>query len=83
MITNGSKENVFTTATIVSGCFLGIAAFLSYKYPDRAIFEDIQKGIPQVKGYPLVGSFFQQLRGIKRYYDMQLEQLEKLDTMTM
>ncbi|KAG2224707.1 hypothetical protein INT45_009022 [Circinella minor] len=83
MSTSGSRENLVTAAAIVSGCFLGTAALLAYKYPNSAIFEDIQKGIPQVKGYPLVGSFFQQLQGIKRYYDMQHEQLENLGTMTM
>ncbi|KAI9272722.1 cytochrome P450 [Phascolomyces articulosus] len=77
------NKSLISAATIIGGTALGILGFLVLKYPDCRVFEDVQKGVPQVKGYPLIGTLFQQLGEFKRFYDAQHEQLENLDTKTM
>ncbi|KAI9272728.1 cytochrome P450 [Phascolomyces articulosus] len=83
MSSSSGNNSYLSAATVIGGAALGILSYLAFKYPDRAVFEDVQKGIPQVKGYPLIGTFFQQLKEVSRFYDAQHEHLEKLNTMTM
>ncbi|KAI9272726.1 cytochrome P450 [Phascolomyces articulosus] len=82
-MSTSNNNGLLSTATIIGGTALGILSFLALKYPDCGVLEDVQKGIPQIKGYPLIGTFFQQLGEFKRIYDAQHEQLEMLNTMTI
>ena len=81
---NDSSLITKTAGIIGSITAIGLIGSLIYKYPDRAIFDHIQKGIPHVKGYPLVGTFFEQLANVEQFYDtQQKDKFESLNTMTM
>ncbi|KAI7853604.1 cytochrome P450 [Circinella umbellata] len=81
------NDHFFITTTVgIIGSIttIGLIGSLIYKYPDRAIFDHVQKGIPHVKGYPLVGTFFEQVIDMELFYDkQQKDKFESLNTMTM
>lgn len=63
----------------VTATILGI---LAIKYPDRLVFTEY-RGIPSLSGYPLVGTTPSIVKNRDRLQELVLENLEKIDGMTM
>ena len=61
----------------------GALAALMAKYPDRAIFDEYREGIPHRKGVPLLGMLPIVLANRYRLHDLQLDNFESLDSLTM
>ena len=76
-------DNIATPLNIFSAVSICLVSFLAIKYPDRAIFEKLPEGIPNVKGYPLIETFFQQIAEKDDFYEAQHQHFEKLGAMTM
>ncbi|KAI8139709.1 cytochrome P450 [Fennellomyces sp. T-0311] len=68
-------------ATVAAGT--AILGLLALKYNDRAIFTERREGIPFVRGDPLVGSLFQQLKNKDRVLDNILDMVESHDALTV
>ncbi|EIE87392.1 hypothetical protein RO3G_12103 [Rhizopus delemar RA 99-880] len=60
-----------------------LVVFLSLKYHDRPLFRKRIEGIPNVKGYPLVGNLPSILKHGERFYDYNVELFESHDTLTL
>ncbi|KAG0796934.1 hypothetical protein G6F16_000497 [Rhizopus arrhizus] len=73
------QQKIALTGAAASSLFTLIAL----KYHDRPVFSEHQKEVPHVKGYPLVGNLPTLLHNIPRIYDYQLENFERLDTLTL
>ncbi|CDH51590.1 cytochrome p450 [Lichtheimia corymbifera JMRC:FSU:9682] len=61
----------------------GVLALLMAKYPDRAIFDEYREGIPHRKGVPLLGMLPIVLSNRYRLHDLQLDNFESLDSLTV
>lgn len=61
-----------------------LVGYLAYKYPDCAVFDDPrERGIPYIKGIPILGNLPEIIANIDRYYELNLEEYEKLDSLTL
>ncbi|KAI8144359.1 cytochrome P450 [Fennellomyces sp. T-0311] len=79
----GSEGNQIARIAAATG---GVAALtlglLALKYNDRALFHERRDDIPRIKGDPIVGTLFRQIKEKDWAYDRQCRDFERLDTLT-
>lgn len=73
------RQQIALTGVAISS----LVVFLSLKYHDRPLFRKRVQGIPNVKGYPLVGNLPSILKHGERFYDYNVELFESHDTLTL
>ena len=76
-------DTIATPLNIFGAVSICLISFLAIKYPDRAVFEKVPEGIPNIKEYPIIGTFFQQIAEKDDFYEAQHRHFERLGTMTM
>jgi hypothetical protein len=60
-----------------------VTGLLALKYPDRAIFDEPYKNVPQQKDVPLLGNLLKISKNKHHYFEYLFEVHGQLDTITL
>ncbi|KAI9266787.1 cytochrome P450 [Phascolomyces articulosus] len=81
-MSNITKDKFISGTKLACGAAAGLIGLLVLKYPDCAVFDDFPEDMPRTKGYPLIGTTIQEMKSFEYIYSAQLEEFEKLNTLT-